>query len=77
MEFKGLMPVLMAKNMMETIGFYKDILGFKVMSKVPDKEPNIFAMMNANNVYFLLQEIRSMVQEYELLDKFTITDNND
>ncbi|MCL2065380.1 MAG: VOC family protein [Candidatus Cloacimonetes bacterium] len=72
MEFKGLMPVLMVKDVVETIDFYKDILGFSVMSTVPDKEPYVFAMMNASNVYVLFQEEKSIQEEYPLLEKFSI-----
>ena len=71
-EFIRLMPVLMVKNVMETTGFYKDILGFSVMSAVLDKEPYLFAMMNAGTVYVLLQEAKSIQEEYPLLRKFSI-----
>ena len=72
MNFKGLMPVLMVKDVMETIGFYKDILGFGVMSTVPEREPFVFAMMNTDTVYVLLQEEKSMQDEYPLLYNFAI-----
>ena len=72
MEFKGLMPVLMVKNVMETINFYENILGFVRESTVPDKEPYAFAKMNADTVYVLLQEEKSMQEEYPLLEKFSI-----
>jgi len=73
MEYKGLMPVLMVKDVMETVDFYKNILGFSVKSTVPDKEPYVFAMMNADTVYVLLQEEKSMQEEYPLLEKFSIS----
>ena len=70
MEFQSLMPNLMVKDVAKTIEFYKNVLGFNVLTTVPENEPFVFAIVNANNVTISFQEEKSMKEEYSQLNKF-------
>jgi uncharacterized glyoxalase superfamily protein PhnB len=70
MEFKDLMPNLMVKDVGKTIDFYKNVLGFNVLQTVPEKEPFVFAIVNANNVIISFQEEKSIKEEYTQINKF-------
>ena len=70
MEFKSLMPNLMVKDVGKTVDFYKNILGFNVLTTVPENAPFVFAIVNANNVTISFQEEKSIKEEYPQLNNF-------
>jgi uncharacterized glyoxalase superfamily protein PhnB len=71
MEYISLMPNLMVKDVEKTVKFYEKILGFSVLQTVPENEPFVFAIVNANNVYVSFQEEKSIKEELPQLNKFT------
>ena len=71
MEFKSLMPNLMVKDVGRTVDFYKNVLGFTVLTTVPENEPFVFAIVHANNVSISFQEEKNIKEEYTQLSKFT------
>src|SRR5215471_7273615 len=70
MEFKDLMPNLMAKNVGETVEFYTNVLGFSALQTVPENAPFVFAIVNANGVIISFQEEKSIKEEYPQLNQF-------
>jgi len=71
MEYKDLMPNLMVKDVGKTVDFYKNVLGFNVLDTVPEKEPFVFAIVNAGTILLSFQEEKSIKEEYSQLNKFT------
>ena len=71
MEFKNLMPNLMVKDVGKTVDFYKNILGFNVLTTVPENEPFVFAIVNSSNVTISFQEEKSIKDEYAQFNEFT------
>jgi len=69
MEYKDLMPNLMVKDVGKTVDFYKNVLGFNVLDTVPEKEPFVFAIVNAEKVLISFQEEKSIKEEYPQLEK--------
>jgi predicted enzyme related to lactoylglutathione lyase len=70
MEYKDLMPNLMVKDVGKTVDFYTNVLGFTVLATVPEKDPFVFAMVNANNILISFQEEKSIKEEYPQLEEF-------
>ena len=64
MELKRLMPNLMVKDVAKTVDFYTNILGFTVLTTVPENEPFVFAIVNANNINISFQEEKNIKEEY-------------
>jgi uncharacterized glyoxalase superfamily protein PhnB len=57
MEFKGVTPNLMCNDLVRSLKFYRDVLGFEVSQTVPpDKAPFIFAWMKRGNVSIFLNQ---------------------
>jgi len=87
MEFQSLMPNLIIKNIAKTVDFYKNILGFNVLTTVHENESFVFAIVNANNATISFQEEKNIKEEYAQLNKFasgggftlyiTVTDVNE
>jgi len=71
MEYKNLMPNLMVRDVGKTVDFYQNVLGFNVLNTVPEKEPFVFAMVNAGTIVLSFQEEKSIKEEYSQLNKFT------
>ena len=61
MEFKSLTPNVMVKNVQETVSFYENVLGFKMVnSVVEDNGVMVWAMVSLGGVSFMFQEEASL-----------------
>lgn len=61
-----LTPVLMVKDVKESIAFYNSIFGFEITIIVPNEETPVFAAIEKNGLEIMLQERSSMEAEYQL-----------
>ena len=64
-----LTPVLMVKNIKESIAFYSNIFGFKITIAVPNEDTPDFVIMETGEkdvVEIMLQEKSNMEGEYPL-----------
>lgn len=61
-----LTPVLMVKDVNESIDFYKRMFGFIPTIVVPDENAPVFAAIEKDGVEIMLQERESMEGEYPL-----------
>lgn len=70
MEAKSLSPNLMVKNVQQTVDFYQDLLGFKLISSVPSEKGDgslQWAMVQAGGVTLMFQEEMNLRAEYPTL----------
>lgn len=59
---------MMVENVMESIAFYKEILGFEVVVSVPNEEQGLqFAILAKDHIQLMLQSKKSLVEEYPTL----------
>jgi len=61
----------MVKDVGKTIDFYTKVLGFNVLTTVPEKSPFVFAIVNVNNIIISFQEENSIKEEYPQLNSFS------
>ncbi|MGD1848699.1 MAG: VOC family protein [Salibacteraceae bacterium] len=57
---KRLTPNLMVNNVNQTAAYYRDILGFEVVSTVPEKGPYDWAMVKRGEVAIMFQTVSSL-----------------
>jgi uncharacterized glyoxalase superfamily protein PhnB len=62
MKFTDVTPNLVVSDIDRSIAFYRDVLGFSVVTTVPDSEPLLFAWMQRDDVNVFLNTAGS-VQE--------------
>lgn len=62
-SFKKLTPNLMVESVDETITFYKDVLGFEVVTTVPDAAPFDFAILKRGDVEVMFQSRASITKD--------------
>lgn len=70
MDIKDLTPNLMVKDVDETVSFYKNILGFNVITTVPGEQGSVFAIVQSGKSMLMFQEEKSIKEEYPQLAKF-------
>ncbi len=59
---------IMVKNVKETIKFYEEKLGFQKILSVPEEGEILnFAILNKDKISIMLQEQKSLVEEYPTL----------
>lgn len=65
MIYKDLSPNLMVKDVRQTIDFYTNMLGFKLLATVPETQEGKldFAIVQADNFMIMLQEEKSLKEE--------------
>ena len=69
-NMQNLSPNLPVKNMQESIDYYRDILKFNVLMKVPEEGVPVWALLQNGSVSIMLQEKTSFLEEYpHLVDK--------
>ncbi len=77
MKYQSLTPNLGVRSVNETVKFYTEILGFKLVTSVPQDGELIFAIINAGNVNLMFQQLNSLQEEYpelkNLSDKLVAT----
>jgi uncharacterized glyoxalase superfamily protein PhnB len=67
-----LTPNLMVNDVNETIDFYRDVLGFKLITTVPPKGEFDWALMKHGIVEIMFQRRESMAQEIPSMAKLKI-----
>ncbi len=63
-KLKSVTPNLMVESVNETIEYYKESLGFKILETVPSEGTFAFAMMQLGGAMIMFQEKLSMKEEY-------------
>jgi lactoylglutathione lyase len=63
-ELKKLTPNLIVSNVEQSIGFYRDVLGFTVTATVPEVTPYVFAAVSSGPVEVFLNAPEPAVAEY-------------
>ena len=58
--FKKLTPNLMVENVAETLAFYRERLGFEVVTTLPEQEPFDFAIVKRDGVELMFQSRPSL-----------------
>lgn len=63
-HLKKLTPNLVVADLERSIAFYRDVLGFTVMTTVPDAAPFVFAIVQSGPVGVFLNAVGPAVEEY-------------
>jgi uncharacterized glyoxalase superfamily protein PhnB len=66
---KKLTPNLMVEDIDATLPFYTDVLGFTVVTTVPEQSPLAWAMLQRDDVIVMLQSRESLAAEIPSLRK--------
>ena len=67
MKYQTLSPNIGVKSVSETVNFYTEVLGFKLVMNVPETGDLVWAMVAADNVSFMFQEMENLQEEYPFL----------
>jgi len=59
-----LTPNLIVSDVVRSVAFYRDVLGFQVQQTVPDAAPFVFAIVTSGSVEIFLNALDAAVQEY-------------
>ena len=57
---KKLTPNLMVEDVARTLAFYRDVLGFQVLTTLPEQEPFDFAIVQRDSVELMFQARASL-----------------
>ena len=63
-ELKSLTPNLIVSNVERSIAFYRDVLGFTLVTTVPDASPFVFAIVQSGPVQIFLNAPEPAMAEY-------------
>lgn len=70
MEYIALSPNIGVKSVDETVRFYTEILGFKLMTSIPSPKGNLqWAMVANGGATIMFQEIGNLLEECPLLSE--------
>ena len=72
MVFKNLSPNLAVKDVNKTVDFYTNILGFNCIMTVPEEGQFVWAMVQADGLTIMFQELKNLAEEYSQLEKRSI-----
>ncbi len=62
-------PNLMVKSVDKAIAFYKDILGFDIVTSVPGKNNELqFTILSKDKLMLMMQERSNFIEEYPVLN---------
>ena len=64
---KRLTPNLMVEDVAQTLTFYKDVLGFGVVTTLPETEPFDFAIVSRDGVELMFQSRQSLSENVPAL----------
>ncbi len=71
--FKKQTPNIMVMDIEQTIGFYRDILGFSVVATMPPEgAPLVWAMVQRDSVELMFQQQASLAEEMPLFGDMPI-----
>lgn len=66
--YKSMTTNLMVESVDKSIVFYRDVLGFSVVTSVPGKGNELqFAIMSNDDILLMLQEKDNLIEEYPVL----------
>lgn len=68
MQISEITIELMVDEMQESLDFYTDLLGFKIVTAVPEENP-FFAIIENGSVEIMLYERNAFVEEIPYFDK--------
>ena len=60
MKFSDVTPNLVVLNVERSLAFYRDVLGFSLVTTVPDQGPFAFAWMQRDNVNVFLNSLEAV-----------------
>jgi catechol 2,3-dioxygenase-like lactoylglutathione lyase family enzyme len=63
-EFTKLTPNLLVADVERSIAFYRDVLGFTLVTTVPDASPFVFAIVQKGGVEIFLNLAGPAIEEY-------------
>jgi catechol 2,3-dioxygenase-like lactoylglutathione lyase family enzyme len=63
-ELKKLTPNLIVSDVLRSLEFYRDVLGFTVPVTVPEAEPFVFAIVQSGSVEIFLNAPEPAIAEY-------------
>jgi catechol 2,3-dioxygenase-like lactoylglutathione lyase family enzyme len=63
-ELKKLTPNLIVDDVERSVTFYRDVLGFSLMTTVPEAAPFVFAIVQSGPVEIFLNALEPAVAEY-------------
>jgi lactoylglutathione lyase len=66
---KKLTPNLIVSNVEQSMAFYRDVLGFTVVTTVPDAPPYAFAIVTYGDVQVFFNSTESAYEEYPSFSK--------
>jgi uncharacterized glyoxalase superfamily protein PhnB len=66
-ELSSFTPNLIVADVERSLAFYRDVLGFSVVTTVPDASPLVFAILQSGAVQVYLNAPGPAVEEYPLL----------
>lgn len=64
---KKLTPNLMVEDVARTLDFYRDVLGFQVLTTLPEQEPFDFAIVRRDGVELMFQSRASLSENVPAL----------
>jgi uncharacterized glyoxalase superfamily protein PhnB len=71
-RFLSLSPNLLTDDMSATVGFYQEVLGFNLISKVPDEAPYGWAMFERDGITVMVQSRESLGEDMGLFKEDSI-----
>jgi len=63
MKFTGSTPNLFTNDLDRSVAFYRDVLGFTVVTTVPDARPFVFALLQRDEVTVYVNDMANAAQE--------------
>jgi uncharacterized glyoxalase superfamily protein PhnB len=66
-ELSSLAPNLIVADVERSIAFYRDVIGFSVVTTVPDASPFVFAILQSGPVQIYVNAPGPAVEEYPVL----------
>ncbi|HEY6358189.1 MAG TPA: VOC family protein [Vicinamibacterales bacterium] len=63
MKFTGSTPNLFTNDLDRSVAFYRDVLGFAVVTTVPDAQPFVFAWLQRDEVTVYVNDMANAAQE--------------
>lgn len=65
--YQSLSPNIGVQDVTETVRFYTEVLGFKLVLSVPETAPYVWAMVASGNTSIMFQDMASLLEEYPIL----------
>jgi uncharacterized glyoxalase superfamily protein PhnB len=63
MKLTGVTPNLVTNDIPRAVAFYRDVLGFNVMTTVPEAEPFVFVLLERDGVNVFLNDLKTVLHD--------------